>query len=202
MIQLKLGANTVDSYDLHIHFGFNKLKYGWFPKFDILNVYSYRYTLVALLYANEGIFHCIAIFSLPLMHEHSIIMYDGYKHKVPQCFWNSLAWQCIPEITLYITKWRVILHFATLSSVNSLWPNDTIWRHRFGSKSTQVMACCLTATNDYLNQCWLFTIEIQCHSYWGNFTRDVSTINHWNPFENYIFKIWLKFPRAKWVKMG
>ena len=29
--------------------------------------------------------------------------------------------------------------------VNSLWPSDTIWRHRSGSTLAQVMACCLTA---------------------------------------------------------
>ena len=157
MIQLKLGANIVDSCDLHIHLGFHKLKYGWFPKCNTLDVYRYRYILVALLYMNEENFHCIATVALTLMHVYSIIMYDGYgyKHKVPQWFWNYLAWQCIPEITLYITKWRVILHFATLSSV---WPSDTVWRHRSRSKFAQVMACCLTAPSHYLDQCWLFII--------------------------------------------
>ena len=32
-------------------------------------------------------------------------------------------------------------------------PRDTIWWHRFGSSLAQVMACCLTATSHYLNQC-------------------------------------------------
>ena len=36
----------------------------------------------------------------------------------------------------------------------SLWPNDAIWRHRFGSTSAEVMVCCLPAssTNVDLNQ--------------------------------------------------
>ena len=38
--------------------------------------------------------------------------------------------------------------------VNSLSPNDAIWRHRSGSTLAQVIACCLTAPSHYLNQCW------------------------------------------------
>ena len=37
------------------------------------------------------------------------------------------------------------------STINSLRPGDTIWRHRSGSTLTQVMACCLTAPSHYLN---------------------------------------------------
>ena len=35
--------------------------------------------------------------------------------------------------------------------INSLWPSDTIWRHKSGSKLARVMACCLMAPNHYLN---------------------------------------------------
>ena len=45
--------------------------------------------------------------------------------------------------------------------VNSLWPSDTIWRHKSGSTLDQVMACCLTAPSHYLNQCWLIIIKVQ-----------------------------------------
>ena len=37
--------------------------------------------------------------------------------------------------------------------VNSLWPSDTILRHRSGSTLALVIACCLTAPSHYLNQC-------------------------------------------------
>ena len=60
---------------------------------------------------------------------------------------------------------------------NSLWPNDTIWQQRSGSTVAQVMACCLTASSHYLNQCWLIISNIQLHSSYGNFTRDTSVIN-------------------------
>ena len=36
---------------------------------------------------------------------------------------------------------------------NSLYPNDAIWWCRTGSTLAQVMACCLMAPRDYLNQC-------------------------------------------------
>ena len=49
--------------------------------------------------------------------------------------------------------------------LNSLWPNDAIWRQRSGSTLAQVMACCLTAPSHYLNQCWLIISEVQWHSY-------------------------------------
>ena len=41
------------------------------------------------------------------------------------------------------------------TTVNSLWPSDTIWRQISGSTLAQVMDCCLTTTSHYLNQCWL-----------------------------------------------
>ena len=45
--------------------------------------------------------------------------------------------------------------------VNSLWSSDAIWRHRFGSRLAQVMACCLTASSHY--QCWLNISKVQWH---------------------------------------
>ena len=45
--------------------------------------------------------------------------------------------------------------------VNSLWPNDAIWRHRSWSTLAQVMACCLMAPSHYLNQCWLIVNKDQ-----------------------------------------
>ena len=73
--------------------------------------------------------------------------------------------------------------------INSLWPSDTIWRQRSGSKLAQVMACCLTAPSPYLNQCWFIISKVEWHSYYDNFTRYASTINHQNLFENYMYKI-------------
>ena len=38
--------------------------------------------------------------------------------------------------------------------INSAWPSDARWRHRSWSTYAHAMACCLTASGHYLNQCW------------------------------------------------
>ena len=64
----------------------------------------------------------------------------------------------------------------------------------------QVIACCLTAPSHYLNQCWLIISKDLWHSSEGNFTEDISAINHCNWLEQYSSKISLKSPRPQWVK--
>ena len=66
------------------------------------------------------------------------------------------------------------------SLINSLWPSDTIRRHKSGSTLAQVMACCLTAPSHYLNQCWLIISMVEWQPSKGKFTKDTSAINHWN----------------------
>ena len=51
--------------------------------------------------------------------------------------------------------------------INSLWPSDTIYRHRSGS----TFAHCPRAPSHYLKQCWLIISEVQWQSPKGNFTR-------------------------------
>ena len=62
--------------------------------------------------------------------------------------------------------------------VNTLWPRNAIWQYRSGSTFAQVMACCLTAPSDYLNQCWLTISDVQWHSSKCNFIGDSAAINH------------------------
>ena len=61
------------------------------------------------------------------------------------------------------------------------------------------MACFLMAPSHHLNQCWLIISEVQLTYISGNFTRDASSINHSNLFENYISKLSFKLPRGQWV---
>ena len=54
------------------------------------------------------------------------------------------------------TPWRssdVIVVVSEL--IHSLWPNNAICRHRYGSTLAQVMDCCLAEPSHYLNQCGL-----------------------------------------------
>ena len=62
-------------------------------------------------------------------------------------------------------------------SFNSLWPSDAKWWHRSGWTLVQVMACCLMAPSNYLNQCWLIIKGILWHSSESNLTRTVNLIH-------------------------
>ena len=56
----------------------------------------------------------------------------------------------------------VMVQYASINNlnVNSLRPNDAIWRYRSMSTLVRVMACCLTAPSHYLSQCWLIISEV------------------------------------------
>ena len=84
--------------------------------------------------------------------------------------------------------------------VNSLWPSDAIWRQGSGSTLAQVMACCLTAPSHYLNQCWLIICGVLHHSPEVSSTGNAYESNHYNAFENYLFKIKVTIPRVQWGK--
>ena len=60
--------------------------------------------------------------------------------------------------------------------INPLWSGDTIWRHRSGSTSAQVVPCCMVVPSHYLNQCWLIIIKVYWHSFGGNVPRHTSSI--------------------------
>ena len=44
--------------------------------------------------------------------------------------------------------------------VNSSWPSDSIWQHRFGP----ILMSSLMASSSYLNQCWPISIKVRWHS--------------------------------------
>ena len=77
----------------------------------------------------------------------------------------------------YVRYSLPLCHCLDLSCINSLWPRDAIWRQ--GSRSTlvQVMACCLMAPSQYLNQCWLIITKVQWCSSEGNFAWDITAIS-------------------------
>ena len=84
--------------------------------------------------------------------------------------------------------------------IDSLWPSDTICRHKSGTTFAQIMAGCLRATSHYLNQRWLIISKVQWYSRECNFIRDSSNTNLLNYFENDLSKVSLKSPRCQWVK--
>ena len=88
--------------------------------------------------------------------------------------------------------WILLLWFLKQFSVlrvNSLWPSDTIYRHRSESNLAQVMACYLMAPIHYLNQCWLTISGFLWHSPDRNFTGNAQDICPWYQFKKCKFKI-------------
>ena len=87
--------------------------------------------------------------------------------------------------------------------VNSLWPRDVIDRHISRSTLVQVMACCLNIPSHYyLKQC-LFRIRVVLwHSPERNFSASAQTTILYIEFENYTFKIIVRYHRSQWVDKG
>ena len=70
-------------------------------------------------------------------------------------FDDVIIYQIVNQVT-YDVHVRFVL--------NSLWPNDAVWWHRFGSTWAHVMVCGLMTPSRYLNQCWLIITEVLWHS--------------------------------------
>ena len=155
--------------------------------------------LVTLVYVASNVAYFALVSPQEVMHSNAVAVVSGRWHiafswRKMLVFWCKFYWT-------FLLNMKLLMRFyLSLQQLNSLWPSDAICRQRSGSTLAQVMAWCLTAPSHYLNQCWLIISEVQWHSYLGNFTRDTSTINHQNQFQNYISKISFKFPRGQWVK--
>ena len=100
----------------------------------------------------------------------------------------------------YMFKCVKILYKIML---NSLWPNNVIWRYKYGSILPQVMACCLTASRRHLNQFWLsskaesnFTRCRMILLYFSNRNSDniLWTIKLYVPPQMHSAKLWLVSP--------
>ena len=88
-----------------------------------------------------------------------------------------------------------------------MWPSDTIWRHRSVSTLAQIMACFLTVSSHYLNQCRLIIVSTFCetthsrmswHSTLSSFTKSAHELNMWHVFGHYNYEITTS-SRAQWV---
>ena len=88
--------------------------------------------------------------------------------------------------------WLIVFSYE----FNSLWPSDAIWCHKTWSTLVQVVGCCLTAPNHYLNRCWLNPNEVLWPSPESNFTLSVQATVIYNEFENYILKLLPHLPGA------
>ena len=65
-------------------------------------------------------------------------------------------------IVIYLLSWYEIGSYISVRQFYSLGPTDAIWRHRNGSTLVEVIAYCLTAPSQYLNQL-LRSIPVKFH---------------------------------------
>ena len=112
---------------------------------------------------------------------HGLVPEEASSHHLNQC-WPEL-------MSAYVV--------ARPQWVNSLQPNDAIWRRRSGSTLSQVMACCLTAPSHYLNKCWLSINNVPRYPYKSIFTGNVQEFNMNNKIT--FPKFLPSFPRGQWV---
>ena len=62
------------------------------------------------------------------------------------------------------------------------------------------MACCLTASCHYLDQCWLIIKDGLWHSHQSNFMKSAHELDIQNVLANYNFEITPESPSDKWVE--
>ena len=102
------------------------------------------------------------------------------SYPVKQSLLTVVTIEVITEMIVHMLQRSVdnccIMHFFNINNIKehftSLWPSDSIWRHKSGSTLAQVMASCLMAPSHYLNQCSLIIDKVLWGSCEDNFTRD------------------------------
>ena len=113
----------------------------------------------------------------------SLWSYQTTYHK-QQCQNRYHRWNCENKentnikifsiISLYMVSLIIIMHWWRWWLVNSLWPSDTIQRHKSGSTLAQVP----DGTKPLPEPMLTYLQCLQWHSVEGNLTRDSSPINH------------------------
>ena len=86
------------------------------------------------------------------------------------CFSFSLMW------TMYQCPWWLIHPNGRKGQNEYLLTNSSWHSNAFWPTLDQVMACCLTASSYYLNQCWLITSQLLWHSSEGKLTQEMLKI--------------------------
>ena len=100
------------------------------------------------------------------------------------------------QISYKSPKWiETVCLIYTLQALQyvfkTLWPSDTIWRHRSGSTLAQVMASSKRPSH-YLNQCWLMIKSFVAIT-WEQYPP------HDKNLQDCIFKITAASPRVQWL---
>ena len=135
-----------------------------------------KYTQIRLSNTNTNTNISSCGFSNTNTNTNTDICVFKYKYKYKYVFDPSPAWwsHMATEIWVNIGSGNGVmpsgskplyLYLNTNTNTNTYLtpalPDEAIWRQRSGSTLAQVMACCLTASRHYLNQCWLIITKVQ-----------------------------------------
>ena len=92
------------------------------------------------------------------------------------------AFACILQVNTDYSHF----HIELIPNVfNPLWNIDAISCSITWSTLVQVMVYCLTASNHYMNQCWLIVRDVLRHWFEDNFGGNAQVIHRWYECENY-----------------
>ena len=146
---------------------------------SVIVILKLHFVTYMLRYTFQPLFsHSLCSLSSPfsdILHEkkrkvrmmNTIVCTIRYAHYFfPQFFFQfGYAWQIITDSEETINPHcRICFLLAPKRPwsiwINSFWPSDAIWRHRFETTLVQVMVCWLTAPIRYLNQCWFIIIGV------------------------------------------
>ena len=84
-----------------------------------------------------------------------------HRNGIERCSNANFSSLVAQKVSLwYLVVLLMITQLAPWQLFNSLWPSNARWRQRSGLTLAQVMACCLTAPSNYLNQSWLIISKV------------------------------------------
>ena len=129
---------------------------------QVMHIYIYiyvcKYTYTMLYLVEIMVYH---VFSAKPLSEIMVALTLGSKFQW-NLNWNTTMFMQENVLWNGVCKMMAILFWPQCT--NSLWPSGIIWHRRSWSTLSPVMACCLTAANCYLHQCWLIINRILWHS--------------------------------------
>ena len=122
-------------------------------------------TVYSMIYSHSFIVLC---FVLVISSVYSGFLWSIYPYSSGLLYWhwgNHIA----SEVTLKDAgKWISTRNSKASNYIQlllkSFLHSDAIWWLGSGSTLVQVMVCCLMAASHDLNQCWLITDRLLCHS--------------------------------------
>ena len=97
-----------------------------------------------------------------------IVFERGSEYREKTSFFKREIWTAQPKAwkLQIIRQMNHPYQLIPLSDCINSWPSNAICQHRSVTESilVKVMACCMTAPSQYLNQCWPIIKWIQWHS--------------------------------------